>query len=204
MVLFRKMLIKLAVIGALATLAYAAPPSCITVADNYVINADLTPYTGIISANLMYVAQNGVANVRQSVVTINVLAGVMSKCLTPAVYQMTNLPQGYKTFWVIPPTGGPFTIQQVESQAPLQPGARYSVTQMLAGNEGDCIQTIGGFPIWSTNCGMPLKPSTKSYLLESVNGVLGWGLAGGHVHSSYIGHKTISQLGHVIISEIGN
>jgi hypothetical protein len=160
----------------LALLAFngLAAPTCTTITDNSVINPDLSPFTGTLSLNLLYVAQNSTSTVRQGVFYIPIVNGAFSKCLSAAVYQVTNLPIGYTTFWVVPQTGGPYTIQQIESQAPLTPGARYSPTQLINGLDGQCVTHANGFGIWG-KCGglsfysQPVVNALSTTILPSVH-----------------------------------
>src|ERR1035438_662620 len=116
----------------LAVSARAQGPACVQVTDTlYTVGVSLPGLmTGQIDLSLGYSAVDGPVIIPQSGARQTISGGALSTCLVPGNYAAgysvrRSAPQtghtSFTRYWVIPSTGGPYTVAQIETATPPTP-----------------------------------------------------------------------------------
>lgn len=134
---------------------FAQAPDCRQITDTIYSVGVSAPVAmnGSLSLSLGYTAADGSFTVTQSDSLRAIKDGVLSVCLAPGNYQAKysvsraggtgSVPS--TRYWVIPSTGGPYTVAQVETSVAATPTLTVALSQLGGGGA-----TNGQVPIWST------------------------------------------------------
>lgn len=147
---------KTLIVALLASAPIFAQPACVSVSDVIYSVGVSTPaaMNGSLDISLGYSATDGAFVVTQSAARLTIVNGVLSVCLAPGNYASVYSVRrpapltGSVTstrYWVIPSSGGPYTVAQVETSVAATPALTVALSQLGGGGA-----TNGQVPVWST------------------------------------------------------
>lgn len=172
-----KRLLVLSLLGSIAASAFAQTPACTTVTDTLYVVGVSAPIlaNGTIDLTLGYTAADGSFVILQSAGRQTIATGTLSTCLAPGTYSAQYSMRktapltgttSFTRYWVVPATGGPYTIQAIETPTPPNPPI-YSIS---ASSPLTYLNGVIG--------GIPAPPPSGTYCLESANATLSWQACG--------------------------
>ncbi len=130
----------------LPAFALTCPSGLIEVSDSHLVDATTgAAYAGNFTITQTYDSVAGTSTVLGDQQSVSVTGGTIDRCLAPGNFTVRRKATGsgltITNYWLVPVSGGPYTVPQVQTATPANPSLTILLSQLSTdgATTGDCI-----------------------------------------------------------------